>query len=67
MVDFSDKIDPIIRDILFDPQTSGGLLFSLSEHHIARALTDLHEKGCEDAVVIGRVIADSSESVFVMP
>lgn len=65
MVNFSEKVDPLVRDILFDPQTSGGLLLSVPEHHTNRALADLHAHGCQDAVVIGRVISEDSEKIFV--
>jgi len=67
MVKFSDKIDPIIRDILFDPQTSGGLLFSIPRHHVDRALADLHDHGCDTSIKIGRVIKEPSEQIVVNP
>jgi selenide,water dikinase len=67
MVNFSEKVDPLVRDILFDPQTSGGLLLSVPENHTNRALADLHAHGCPDAVVIGHVIPDDSEKIFVNP
>jgi selenide,water dikinase len=67
MVDFDGKVDPIIRDILFDPQTSGGLLFSIPDDRVNQVLEDLHVNGCQNAVVIGRVIPDDSEKIVVDP
>lgn len=67
MTDFSEKIDPITRDILFDPQTSGGLLLSIPEDLADQALTDLHSAGCQDAAVIGQVIPDDSEKIYINP
>ena len=67
MVNFAEKVDPIIRDILFDPQTSGGLLFSIPKDRVNQALADLHANGCQDAAVIGQVILDDSEKIIVEP
>jgi selenide, water dikinase len=41
--------------LLFDPQTSGGLLASIPLESFARCLKDLHEAGYKDARVIGQV------------
>ena len=38
-------------DCLYDPQTSGGLLFSVPEQHLERLQYQLGEKGCESAVI----------------
>ena len=43
------------RDILFDPQTSGGLLFGVTRERSAAALARLHEAGDLGASVIGEV------------
>ena len=67
MTDFSEKIDPITRDILFDPQTSGGLLLSIPEDLADQALKDLQSAGCQDAAVIGQVISDDSEKIYINP
>ena len=41
-------------ELLFDPQTSGGLLFSLPPANSADALKEVHQRGYR-AVIIGRV------------
>ena len=41
--------------LLFDPQTSGGLLFSVSEENAAEALRALHDAGDRSAAEIGVV------------
>ncbi len=52
MVDVS-AISPVVRDVLFDPQTSGGLLIGCPEQ-FALALTDrLIAEGVEYAAIIG--------------
>ncbi|MDI3534200.1 MAG: selenide, water dikinase [Thermosediminibacterales bacterium] len=45
-----------IRDVLFDPQTSGGLLLSLSEEKKGILLKKLHEKGLTEASAVGKVV-----------
>jgi len=42
--------------LLFDPQTSGGLLFGVAEERAAAALAALHEVGDAAAAVVGRVL-----------
>ncbi|WP_432740544.1 selenide, water dikinase SelD [Methylobacter sp. G7] len=42
---------------LFDPQTSGGLLFSMPADQVGACLKNLHQNGVTKACVIGEVIA----------
>jgi selenide,water dikinase len=42
-------------EALFDPQTSGGLLFGIAPERAAEALARLHETGDTDAALIGEV------------
>jgi selenide, water dikinase len=44
---------------LFDPQTSGGLLFSVPHDQTKDCLTALHHNGVSKACVIGEVIAEN--------
>ncbi len=65
MVDFGASIDALMQDILFDPQTSGGLLISVAPDRAEALMADLIEKGVEQSAIIGDVTADSSEKIFV--
>ena len=47
---------------LFDPQTSGGLLFGVSEEHTDACLEDLRETGWIQASIIGIVTANTETS-----
>jgi selenide,water dikinase len=44
------------EELLYDPQTSGGLLLSVADSDAQSLLTDLHEAGVAYAVQIGQVI-----------
>jgi selenide,water dikinase len=44
-----------LETLLYDPQTSGGLLIAVRKSRAAALLSTLHKKGVESAAVIGRV------------
>lgn len=50
------------RNLLFDPQTGGGLLVGLPPDRVEAALTALRQTGCE-AAAIGRVVAPGTEGL----
>ena len=54
------------REILFDPQTSGGLLVSLPKDQAKEAIEKLHNTGLTDAKIIGEALEpDSKIQIFV--
>jgi len=53
----ADKVPAHIQDILFDAQTSGGLLISLASRKAKLLLDRLRQAGVEDAAVIGEVVS----------
>ena len=55
-VKISDEIADEMAEIVFDPQTSGGLLVALPEKDALTLLSDLQRGGNIDAAIIGRVI-----------
>jgi len=62
---FETRVDYNLRMLLFDPQTSGGLLFAVSGEHASSAVSDLHNSGNEHAAIIGRVENRTSHLIDV--
>lgn len=65
MVDFAPSVDRIVQDILFDPQTSGGLLIGVQKDNAGELVAELQEKGIQEAAIIGEVMAESEERIVV--
>jgi len=65
MTVFMPTVDRFLQDLLFDPQTSGGLLICVSERDSADLLKALKTGGVHDAAIIGEVTAGSEEKIFV--
>lgn len=54
------------EQILYDPQTNGGLLVALPEEEAERALSELKNNGVPEAAIIGKVIEKSGEDFLVV-
>ena len=65
MVEIAKEVPDYLADILFDPQTSGGLLISVSEQKAPVLLERMHQEGIEEAVVIGEVVAKPQGKIIV--
>jgi selenide,water dikinase len=61
---FAEDVPQEFRDLLFDPQTSGGLLIAVGPHASADCIVTLSRHGVE-ARQVGRVIAKRSPLIFV--
>ena len=59
------NLDGVWTDILFDPQTSGGLLFSVPATEGPGLVKALHETGVECAAIVGAVESFSGLAVRV--
>jgi selenide,water dikinase len=65
MVDFASSVDRVLQDVLFDPQTSGGLLICVAPEKAAELLKALKAKGVQDAAMVGEVITEPKERIEV--
>jgi selenide,water dikinase len=54
------------EELLFDPQTSGGLLLSLPAAQVDNLITKLRSSGVDDAVVVGDVAAADTPQVSIV-
>ena len=64
IVDVSSSVDRSIQDILFDPQTSGGLLICVDDKSADDLLIRLKNKGM-DAAIIGEVLPEPKGRIVV--
>jgi selenide,water dikinase len=64
------EVDPAcpdwIVDILFDPQTAGGLLIALPELQAETLIKKMHSQGIIEAAIVGEVISESKGKIFVI-
>jgi selenide,water dikinase len=65
-VEIASSVDPLIQDVLFDPQTSGGLLISVSGNSAKALLQALTEKGIQEAAIIGKVVSGPKQKIEVI-
>lgn len=65
MVDIGKKVPQYLQNILFDPQTSGGLLIALPEKKAPKLLEKLRKEGMNEAVIIGEVVAEPKGRIKV--
>ncbi len=65
MVDFAPTVSRILQDLLFDPQTSGGLLICVAPERAEDLLKSLKAKGVQDSALVGEVIAEPKEKILV--
>ena len=65
MVEFATDVPEWVPDILFDPQTSGGLLISLPSEKTKGLLGKLHEAGCKQASIIGKVLTKPKGKIII--
>ncbi len=65
IVDLDESIPQYRQDLLFDPQTSGGLLIALSAEQSLKLVEGLKQAGISQAAVIGEVVSQPAGKIIV--
>ena len=65
MVDIDKNVSKVMVDILFDPQTSGGLLMSVPAADAEPLVKRMHREGIKAAALIGEVVAKPKGRIVV--
>jgi selenide,water dikinase len=65
MITIDSTVPRNLQDLLFDPQTSGGLLISVSGGQGAELVSALKNGGMAQAALIGEIVDDGQEKIFV--
>jgi selenide, water dikinase len=65
-VKFADSVPDYMHDILFDPQTSGGLFMSVPKVKADTLLKYLRDSGVEEAAIVGDVVKTPEGTVSVV-
>lgn len=65
MVHTAATVERAVEDLLYDPQTSGGLLIAVDERGAEPLVTDLLGNGVADTVIIGRVQSEPRNTIVV--
>jgi len=65
MIVAADDVSRARQDLLFDPQTSGGLLISVKGEQAGTLVEELRAAGIADAAAIGEVLEDPPEKIHV--
>jgi selenide,water dikinase len=65
MVELGPEVPQFMQDILFDPQTSGGLLISVPGNQAVSLVTRMHDEGIKKAAIVGEVVAEPKSRIVV--
>jgi len=65
MIDVAPGCPEWRLDILFDPQTSGGLFFALAADQADACLARLHAAGVAEAAIVGEVLSSPARRIIV--
>ncbi len=65
-IQFENGISAEMRELFFDPQTSGGLLISINNKRAESLLNALHQNGVKEAKIVGEVLALGKPKIEVV-
>jgi len=64
-IETADTCPAWLLDVFFDPQTAGGLFFSLPQMQVQNLVEKMRRSGIGDAAVVGEVVADHPGKIFI--
>ena len=64
-VDFAASVPQKVQDLLFDPQTSGGLLIAVASEEAEPLVAALKANGIDSAAIVGEVVAEPVDRIIV--
>lgn len=65
IISIASSVPDYLQAVLFDPQTSGGLLIAVSKTKSSRLLKALHAGGVSNAAIVGEVVSHSKNKLVV--
>ena len=65
-VEVRSKMPELLLDILYDPQTSGGLLISLPPGEAEKLVATLKKEGHDHSVIVGEVVEESPGKIRIL-
>ena len=66
MIEFAETVTRSRQDVLFDPQTSGGLLIGVNGHQGDGLLAALGDAGIGESAQIGEIVEGQEEKIWVV-
>lgn len=66
MITFKETVPRTVQDLMYDPQTSGGLLISVNKEHCNSLVSALKEGNVVDAARIGDIVDNKNEIISVV-
>ena len=66
MVDVEPDVAAWIADVLYDPQTSGGLLIAVAADQAEGLAKRMHEAGIDDAAIVGKFVTEPKGRIRVL-
>jgi selenide,water dikinase len=64
-VEYHSEIDPIVRELLFSPETAGGLLISVKATKVEAMVQAMLDKGCT-CLVVGHVLEKEKQPISII-
>ena len=65
MVEIERGVPGYLADILYDPQTSGGLLIAVPDAEASPLLKKMRDSGIQQAAIIGEIITEPKGKIIV--